>query len=390
MSMENLLIKNGNVIADTIEKKDILIQNGVIADADFKGDIPADCKVIDATDLYVSPGFVDMHVHGGGGFDFMDCTKQAFETISETHLKKGTTTMVPTAVSAPFEDLLSFMQVYKECENTCPNFYGVHLEGPFISVNQKGAHKAHLLHAPEKYEVDTLMEQGKGVLKRITAAPELSGMDYLCEKALKNGVQLSLGHSDADCETALWSFAKGFSHITHLYSATPSIRKVGQEVKAGVVEAAYLSDSVSVELIADGKHAAKEAVMLALKIKGADKVALVSDALRPAGTDVTESYLGEKIPENRVIIEDGVAKLPDRSFFAGSIATADMLLERAVNYYGIDLPTAVKLLTKTPAKLLGICNKGEIKQGYIADLVLFDDDFKVKKVLLKGKEVPTM
>ncbi len=386
-NMKYTLIKNGLVIGDKIEKKDILLKDGIIENTDFKGEIPGNCSVIDASGLYVLPGFIDIHLHGGGGYDFMDCTETAFETISRTHLQKGTTTMLPTAVSAPFTDVLKLLQTYKKYASQCPNFYGVHLEGPFISVKQKGARKAHLLHAPEQWETDMLIEQGSGIIKRITAAPELAGMDYFCKRMIENGVWLSVGHSDATCETALSAFNMGFSHITHLYSATPSIRKIGQEVKAGVVEAAYLDDRVSVELIADGKHVAKEAIALALKIKGVDKVAFVTDALCPAGTDATESFLGEKMPENRIIIEDGVAKLPDRSSFAGSIVTADMLLERAVNYYGISLPVAVKMLTKTPAKILGIHNKGEIKKGYDADVVLLDQNFIVRQVLLKGETI---
>ncbi|MBQ2967223.1 MAG: N-acetylglucosamine-6-phosphate deacetylase [Clostridia bacterium] len=385
--MKYILIKNGLVIGDKIEKKDILLKDGIIENTDFKGEVPENCSVIDASGLYVLPGFIDIHLHGGGGYDFMDCTETAFETISRTHLQKGTTTMLPTTVSAPFTDVLKLLQTYKKYASQCPNFYGVHLEGPFISVNQRGAHKAHLLHAPEQWETDMLIEQGRGIIKRITAAPELAGMDYFCKRMIENGVWLSVGHSDATCETALSAFNMGFSHITHLYSATPSIRKIGQEVKAGVIEAAYLDDRVSVELIADGKHVAKEAIALALKIKGVDKVAFVTDALCPAGTDVTESFLGEKMPENRIIIEDGVAKLPDRSSFAGSIVTADMLLERAVNYYGISLPVAVKMLTKTPAKILGIHNKGEIKKGYDADMVLLDKNFMVQQVLLKGETI---
>lgn len=386
--MSYLLIKNGKVIVDDkIIKTDILIENEKIIDTAFVGEMPKECTIIDAMGMYVSPGFVDIHLHGGGGYDFMDCTAEAFEGISRIHLENGTTTMVPTAVSSTMENTLELIRTYKRNIGNYPNFYGIHLEGPYISKEQKGAHKEHLLHAPTREEIEILISEGKGVVKRITAAPELDNMEYFAGKMLENGISLAVGHSDATSDIALNAFKLGFSHITHLYSATPSVRKINQVLKAGVIEAAYLDDDVSVELIADGKHAAIDALKLAVKIKGTDKVALVTDALRPAGTDVKESYLGEKIPENRVIIEDGVAKLPDRSFFAGSIATSKMLLEKGVNHYGLTLTDTIKMLTKTPASILGIKNKGEIKKSYIADIVIFDENYKINNVILNGNIV---
>ena len=315
----------------------------------------------------------------------MDCTPEAFTGISNIHLINGTTTMVPTAVSTTLENTVELIRTYKENASKYPNFYGIHLEGPYISKAQKGAHKEHLLHAPTTEETKLLLSEGKGIIKRITAAPELDNMTEFAETMIASGVHLALGHSDATSDVALDAFKKGFNHITHLYSATTTVRKINQVVKGGIVEAAYLDDNVTVELIADGKHAAVDALRLAVKIKGTDKVAFVTDALRPAGTDVKESYLGEKIPENRVIIEDGVAKLPDRSSFAGSIATCSTLLEKGVNHYGLSLADTVKMITKTPASILGADKKGSIKNNFDADVVIFDKDYKVEKVILAGK-----
>lgn len=383
--MSYLLIKNGNVITDgCITKKDVLIKDKFIESDDFRGEIPPNCGVIDASGSYVSPGFVDIHLHGGGGYDFMDCTAEAFEGISRTHLENGTTTMVPTAVSSTMENTLELIRTYKNNIENYPNFYGIHLEGPYISKEQKGAHKEYLLHSPTKEEAKLLLSEGKGVVKRITAAPELDNMTEFAETMISNGIRLALGHSNATSDIALDAFKKGFKHITHLYSATTTVHKVNQVVKGGIVEAAYLDDDVTVELIADGKHAAVDALKLAVKIKGLDKVALVTDALRPAGTDVKESWLGEKIPENRVIIEDGVAKLPDRSVFAGSIATCAMLLEKGVNHYGQSLADTVKMITQTPAAILGAEKKGRIKNGFDADIAIFNQDYNIEKVILGG------
>lgn len=383
--MNNLLIKNGNaIIGGKIVKTDILVKDGIIVDVNFKGDLPEACKIMDADGKYVSPGFIDLHVHGGGGYDFMDCTEEAFENISRTHLYNGATTILPTAVSSEFSSIIKLIKTYKEAIDKCPNFYGIHLEGPYISKNQKGAHKEHLLHAPNDEETKALLEEGKGVIKRITAAPELENMEAFAKLMIKNGVQMSVGHTDATSDETLKAFEYGFSHVTHLYSATPTVRKINQVVKAGVIEAAYLNDDISVELIADAKHAAVDALRLAVKFKGVDKVALVTDALRPAGTDVTESWLGEKVPENRVIIEDGVAKLPDRSSFAGSIATTADLLKNGVKHYGFSVVDTVRMISETPANILGLKNKGKLEKNYIADIVIFDNELEICNVILSG------
>ena len=383
--MNYLLIKNANVIFnDHICQKDILTVDGIIKNCDFSGEIPENCQIYDADGMYLSPGFIDIHLHGGGGYDFMDCTQEAFKAISDIHMKNGVTTMIPTTVSSDFNSMLDMIFAYRKFADDCPNFYGIHLEGPYISVEQKGAHKEKYLHAPTKEETLELASVGKGVIKRITAAPELEGMDKFSEIMASNGVHLSIGHSDATSDIALCALQNGFSHITHMYNVTPSIRKIGQTVTAGIVEAAYLNDATTLELIADGKHVAADAFNLAVKIKGIDKVCMISDALRPAGTDAKESYLGEKVPENLVVIEDGVAKLPDRTRFAGSVATGAMMLEKGVNYYGFSVLDTVKMLTSSPASIMGITDRGCIKNGLLADMVIFDKNLKIDKVIKSG------
>ncbi|MBQ2614912.1 MAG: N-acetylglucosamine-6-phosphate deacetylase [Clostridia bacterium] len=386
--MKYTLIENGNAVIDRkIDKRNILLCGGEIVDTDFRGEIPENTLRVDAAGQYVAPGFIDIHLHGGGGYDCMDCTVEALRQISHTHLVNGTTTMLPTAVSSSLADIQKLMETYCLVASDCPNFYGLHLEGPYISKKQKGAHNESLLRNPSEEETEILLSQGKGILKRITAAPELAGMDQFAKVMLQNGIHMSIGHSDATCDVALKAMKNGFSLVTHLYNATPSVRKIKQVVTAGVLEAAYLDDNTVVELIADGKHVAVEAFQLAVKIKGIDKVCLVTDALRPAGTDATESWLGAKTPENRIIVEDGVAKLTDRSSFAGSVATTATLLEKGVNHYGLSVADTVTMLTETPAKTLGISNKGRLQQGFSADMVMFGNDLKISRVLLGGEIV---
>lgn len=386
--MTYLLIKNANaVLGNSVCSRDILVENGYIKDIDFSGEIPESCEVYDADGKYVAPGFIDIHLHGGGGFDFMDCTREAFKAISDANFKHGVTTLIPTTVSADMESTFGVIETYKKYADECDNFYGIHLEGPYLSKEQKGAHNEKFLHAPSNAEISELLQVGKGVIKRITAAPELDNMEYFGKVMSENGVHLSIGHSDATSDIALRAFKNGFSHITHMYCVTPSIRKINQVLTAGIVEAAYLYDDATLELIADGKHVAEDAFKLAVKIKGTDRVCMVSDALRPAGTDAKESYLGEKTPENLVIIEDGVAKLPDRTRFAGSVATGAMMLEKGVNHFGFSITDTVKMLTSTPARIMGMNDRGSLETGLLADLVVFDKNLKIHTVFKKGKGI---
>jgi hypothetical protein len=181
------------------------------------------------------------------------------------------------------------------------------------------------------------------------------------------------------------AFNNGFSAITHCYSATSGFHKVNQKVHVGITQLAYGIDDIYAELIGDGCHVPKELLRLMLKVKGSDRICLVSDAMRAAGTNVTESYLGAKVPENRVIIDDGVAKLPDKSFFAGSIATLDVAVRFAVKKAGVPLEIVSKLVSLNPARLMRIDeNVGSIEEGKFADFVIMDNDLTVKQVYVNG------
>ncbi len=378
-------IKNARIVTpESIVDGALVVQDGKIKEVGYTGEIPAEAKVIDANDAFVTPGFVEIHLHGGGGYDFMDATEEAFDGIAAAHRAHGTTTLLPTAVACPPEQMYALFDMYRKLKDKgCVHYAGLHLEGPYISMEQKGAQNPAYVRNPEKAEIDALLERGGDIVKMCTAAPELPGMEYLASEFKKRGIVLSVGHSDAIYADVEKAYNMGFSRFTHLYSNTPTVRKINQVLYAGVREAAYLLDGMDIELIADGCHLAKEVLLLALKVKGADKINLTSDAMRAAGTNVTESFLGAKLPENRVIIEEGVAKLPDRSFFAGSIATGDIMLRWAHKKCGVDLPMAVKMLSLTPARIIGLDNvKGSLEVGKDADLAFWDADFNIQKTVL--------
>lgn len=382
--MRKTLIKNGTVVLpDGIKKTNILIGDGKILDI---GDItPEEIPVTDAENKIVTPGLIELHAHGGGGNDFCDLSVGAFENIVKTHLEHGVTLICPTLASCPLSMMLGTFDVYREAK---AGKYGafmhkIHLEGPYLSAAQSGAQRRDIIRIPSKDEVDTVMESGADIIGRISAAPELDGAEYLAKAAVGNGIMLSIAHSSATAKEAKKALDMGFTHITHLYSGTTTVRKINDRVCAGILEAAYLYDEFDIELIGDGRHVAKETMQMALKIKSAAKINLTSDAMRAAGeAGAKTSYLGYVCPENAVIIDDGVAKLPDKSSYAGSIATGDMMLKNAVLNYGIPLDDAVKMLTETPARLVGVENqKGAIKVGLDADIVIWNEDFSISKIL---------
>ena len=264
---------------------------------------------------------------------------------------------------------------------------GVHLEGPYFSganAKSSGAQPSGLLRLPDEEEINRLLKLADGNILRWDAATELDGCDMFARKCKENGIICSIAHSAATSEEAQKGIDNGFSHVTHFYNAVTTYHKVDQKVLAGVVEAAYLNDSVTVELICDGKHIPRDILRLALMIKGADKVSAITDGMRISGTDSTSGKLGSLNNGTDVIVDDGVAKLPDMSSYAGSIATMDRCLRVLCLDYGIDLVTASKMLSSTPARLISLESTGEIKLGYKADFVICNNDLTVNRVIKNG------
>lgn len=386
-------IVNGRIVLpDCVLENKTLFFDGKIADiADGGNKIPESVEVIDASGGYVTPGFVDIHVHGGGGYDFLDSAPEATEKILHTHALHGTTSLLATTLTCPDEILCRGIKALADAASRGSSggseILGLHLEGPYFSAASKGAQAIKEQKIPDREELENWKELSKNSIVRIDAAPELPNMDMLADWARENGILASIGHSAANAETAIEYLGKGFTHITHLYCSTTTEHKEGQTVHGGIVEAAYLCDGFTVELIADGKHIPRETMLLCFKIKGADRVALITDAMRAAGTDVKNSVLGERETGTPVIVEDGVAKLEDRSSFAGSIATMDMCFHTALRY-GVPLCDAVKSCTLTPARIIGFDNrKGSLCAGKDADILIYDCDFNLKKVYVRGNEV---
>jgi N-acetylglucosamine-6-phosphate deacetylase len=347
-------------------------------------------NVIDAKNNYVSPGFIDIHTHGGGGYDFMDGTVEAFLGAAETHARFGTTALLPTTLASTTDELLKIFPIYKEAsaENKRGSkFLGLHLEGPYFSYNQRGAQDLEYLHNPDPEEYNRILEASDDIV-RWSLAPELNGAIRFGELLRSKNILPSVAHSDAIYEEVEKAYQAGFTHITHLYSCMSSVLRRNAFRYAGVVEAAYLIDNMTVEIIADGVHLPKPLLQFVYKFKGSDKTALCTDSMRGAGMPDGESILGSLGKGQKVIIEDGVAKLQDRSAFAGSVATSDRLVRTMVKIAEVPLVEAVKMITLTPARIIKIDNKkGSIKEGKDADIIIFDENINISTTIIEGNVI---
>ncbi len=338
----------------------------------------------DFTGDFVSPGFIDLHTHGAGGFAFMKSTPEDVIAGCQYHLQYGTTCILPTISAGAFHVMKdAVINIQKAMESgKAPTILGAHLEGPYLSVKQGGAQNTDFITPPVKADYESLIEEHGVAIKRWTYAPENDEGGVFCKYLTSHGIIASAGHTDAIYDDMKVAMENGCNLITHLYSCTSTITRDHGFRRLGVIESAYLEEDMYVEIIADGRHLPFDLIRLILKNKGTDKVALITDSLEIAGTSVKEGDMNGVA----FIVEDGVCKLKDRSAFAGSVATADMLIKTMVSNCGYSVPVAVKMLTKVPAEILGV-NKGELKVDKDADIVVFDENIAVKQVFLAGKRL---
>lgn len=379
-------IVNGKIILPDGICSGVLVMDG----GTIKGvvdNVPPGSEVIDAEGDYVSPGFIDMHTHGAGGADFMDGTVEAYLTAARTHAMHGTTLLYPTTLTSTDEALYDSFETYRKAvaENSDgAAFGGMHLEGPYFSPLFAGAQDPRYLRCPKREEYMEILERCPD-LARWSFAPELDGASEFAAELMKRGIVASIGHTNAtfgECDAA---FRAGARLMTHFYSCMSTVSRRNAFRFAGTVEYGYWQDGMDVEIIADGIHVPEDLLRLLLKIKGVGKVSLVTDSMRAAGMPEGKSILGGLAGGQEVIVEDGVAKLMDRSAFAGSVATADRLVSTMVKTAGCSMSDAVRMLTANPAGVMGVSDrKGTIAPGKDADIVIFDEDINVRRTIING------
>lgn len=367
-----VIVENGRIAALTDDKID---------ESDFDG------KIVDAAGLYLAPGFIDTHTHGAGGSDFLDGSTEAILNACRTHMNFGTTSIVPTILSSDQEEAeacLSLMDDVRRNGTKIPNIIGVHMEGPYFSQKQNGAQDANYLKLPDPNEYVTLLEKFPFIVKW-TVAPELPGALAMGRYLSGHGVVASIGHSNGTESDVIQAIENGYSMVTHLYNGMSYITRSSAKIVLGIAESTLLYDELTAEIIADGCHLPPELLRLIIKAKGIDRVCLVTDSMRAAGTEEKSSILGSIKHGQQVEIENGVAYMPSHRSFGGSICTADRLIRTMHEKAGLSLENALQMLTANPAKTLNIYKqKGSITINKDADIILFDENINIKFVMVMG------
>ena len=336
-------------------------------------ELPIWADTIDAKGAYLSAGFIDLHIHGSAGADVMDATPKALETISTAILQTGTTSFLATTMTMPKEDILLALENIKQhASKEGAKIVGVHLEGPFINRTKHGAQNPLYIQKPDIELIKPYMD----IIKMITLAPEVEGaeafINYIHEHYSKT--ILSIGHSDASYEKSKESFRWGISHATHLFNAMSPLH----HREPGIVGAVLESDEVSCEIIADMVHVHSMFFNLLYRLKK-EKLLLVTDAMRAGCMRCGEYELGGQ----KVMLKDGEARLVDGTL-AGSVLTLNEALKNFYEHSDISLPELIDMVTKTPAQKLGL-KIGELKESYMADMVLFDKDFNILTTFVNGE-----
>ncbi len=340
-------------------------------------------RVIDGKGAYLIPAFVDIHCHGGNGSDFLDGDGESIQTVVKHHLTHGTTTLFATTTTSDFEVTKQCLRQISDYQAKTPKspLCGVHMEGPWLNPLQCGAQDVNYMRKPSAEDLVRLKEEFP-LIARVSAAPELDEDFAFGEKCFELGLKLGFAHTDADFSQIAAAKEHGYQIATHLYSGMKGVYRKNSFRTAGAVEAALYYDELFVELIADGRHLPFELLQYVYKQKGAERICLITDSMRGSGlcNGTVCNNVGPKHLTSQVIIEDDVAKLLDRQSFAGSVATMDRIYRTMAEAIGKDYVALSKMASTTPARVMGLTNVGEIKEGFAADMLLIDENMRVSQI----------
>ncbi|EJE7233406.1 N-acetylglucosamine-6-phosphate deacetylase [Clostridium sporogenes] len=374
-------IVNGKIIVgnEILENKVLLFEKKIIDILDRDNVcLSKNDYIIDAKGLYISPGFIDVHIHGSGGKDAMDGKIESIKVISNTIAKRGVTSFLPTTMTMAKEHIYKALDVIEQAMNMDlggAKVLGAHLEGPFINPKYKGAQKVDFIKNPSF----DFIKGYENVIKIITLAPE-KDENFKFLKYIKENtdIVLSIGHSDATYEQAIAAIDNGISRATHIFNAmTPLNHR-----KPGII-GAIMNTDISCELIADNIHVHKGAINVLTKIKGKDKIILITDSMRAGCMNNGIWELGGQ----KVIVKNGSARLEDNTL-AGSILTLDNAIKNMKNNIDASLCEIISMVTINPAKDINIYDKkGSIEKGKDSDIVIFDKDINIRMTIVEGNIV---
>jgi N-acetylglucosamine-6-phosphate deacetylase len=365
------IIDNYNVLISGTKIEKLIQGNNIIA--------PDDTEVFNADGRLISPGFIDIHIHGTNRYDVMDGTEEAIENISLTIAKHGTTSFLPTTLTMPIESLRRSISAIKNCigKRKGANILGIHLEGPFINEKRKGAQNEKYIMAPNIENYESIVGEDQQLVKRITLAPEIDDGIETIKYIKDRDVCVSIGHTCASIEEFNKSVCAGASLCTHLFNGMDPLH----HRDPGVVGGALLCDKVYVEFIPDLIHVNKDILKLIIRCKGEDKCILITDSMSASCLGDGLYTLGEK----EVVVSNGIAKLNNGSL-AGSIIMMDTAVKNMVNGVGIDIEKVLKMATINPAKVIGVDNhKGRIKEGFDADLIILNKNLDIEMTMIMGE-----
>lgn len=374
--MKNVIINGKVILENSIKELNVFFEDGKITEVSNR--TPTDENVIDAEGLYVAPGMIDVHTHGRNGSDTMYATFKDLNNISVSELKTGVTSFLLTTMTMPAEDIKKAIAAGYDNKDKVEGakILGMHLEGPFFSVKYKGAQPEECMIAPTVENYLSFAGEHPDFIKKISLAPEIDGALDLIKYLREHNVVVSMGHTDATYEEAVKGIEAGATSGTHTYNAMTPLK----HREPGVVGAVMLHDEVYAELILDGIHVSFPAAKILSKMKGADKLILITDSLEAAMLPDGTYELGNQ----KVYVKDGQARLKSGNL-AGSTANLNQCVRNAYKHLDLPLYEAIGYATKNAADHLGLNDYGRIKEGCVADMIFIDDDINIHRVILNGE-----
>lgn len=377
---------NGRIILPdrVVEGQALVVNDGAVSGIVDPATITSDIETVDAVGRYISPGLIDIHIHGAEGTSFNEPAAGSFSRIASACLARGITSILATIATAAIPDLVSSLGMVRDwmaSPGVGCTILGAHLEGPYFAMAQKGAQDPKHIRDPDDGSVDEVLAFSD-VMRIMTFAPELPGALALAARLSDLGVVPALGHSDATDTDVHRAVDRGARHAIHLWSGQSSTIREGAWRKPGILEASLASDTLTGEIIADNRHLPPTLMKLAWKCFGPDRLCLISDATSGAGLSEGRSFT---MGEMEYVVEGGVGMTLDRTSFAGSTTLLNQMVPIVHHEVGIPLPEAVRMASLTPARVIGVDDrKGSLEPGKDADIAIFNDDFSAWKTMIGG------
>lgn len=378
---------NGRIILPdrVVDGQALLVNDGVISGVTDSTTVPSDIETVDVAGRFVSPGLIDIHIHGAAGSSFNEPTVQSFSRIASACLARGITSILATIATAAIPDLVASLGMVREwmvSPGTGCTILGAHLEGPYFAMAQRGAQDPKHIRDPDDGSIEEIIVFSD-IMRIVTFAPELPGATALASRLDALGIVPAMGHSDARDDEVHRAVECGARHAIHLWSGQSSTIREGAWRKPGILEATLASDVLTGEMIADNRHLPPTLMKLAWKCLGPDRLCLISDATSGAGLPEGSSFT---MGEMEYLVEGGVGMTLDHTSFAGSTTLLNQMVPIVHHDVGIPLSDAVRMASLTPARVIGVDDrKGSLEPGKDADIAIFNDDFSAWRTMIGGR-----